>query len=175
MTRPRLIATAGLPGSGKSSLAEGLAQTLQIAVLSIDPIEAAMWRADIPKEITGIAAYQMAEAVAEENLKLGLSVIVDAVNPVEAARNMWVQLAERTHATLTFLECYCPDLSTHRQRIENRRRNIPGMAEISWERVQERRNEYEPWLHDRITLDTAQNTTDQLVQHVLEAFRQTEQ
>jgi adenylylsulfate kinase-like enzyme len=49
------------------------------------------------------------------------------------------------------------------------------MAEISWERVEERRNEYEPWLHDRITLDTAQNTTDQLVQHVLDAFRRTEQ
>lgn len=172
MAHPRLIVTAGLPGSGKSSVAEGLAQALQIAVLSIDPIEAAMWRADIPKEMTGIAAYQIAEAIAGENLKLGLSVIVDAVNPVEAARNMWVQLAERTDATLTFVECHCSDLSIHRQRIENRRRNIPGMAEISWERVEQRRNEYESWSHDRIALDTAHNTTEQLVQRVLEFLRQ---
>jgi predicted kinase len=175
MARPRLIVTAGLPGSGKSTLAKGLVQALQIPVLSIDPIEAAMWRADIPKEMTGIAAYQMAEAIAEENLKLGLSVIVDAVNPVEAARTMWVQLAERTDATLTFVECHCSDHAIHRERIENRRRNISGMAEISWERVEERCNEYEPWLHDRISLDTAHNTTEQLVQRVLEAFQQTQQ
>ncbi|WP_173508776.1 AAA family ATPase [Sinorhizobium psoraleae] len=90
MRQIRLIVTAGLPGSGKSIIAEGLARAIGAPVLSVDPIEAAMWRSDIPKYMTGIAAYEVAAAVAEENLKLGLTVIVDAVNPVEVARATWV-------------------------------------------------------------------------------------
>ncbi|WP_404963061.1 hypothetical protein [Streptomyces sp. 147326] len=36
---------AGLPGAGKSSVAEALGRELAAPVVSADPIEAAMWRA----------------------------------------------------------------------------------------------------------------------------------
>jgi len=163
----RLIVTAGLPGSGKSAVAEGLGRALRAPVVSVDPIEAAMWRSGIAKATTGIAAYVIAEAVAEENLKLGASVIVDAVNPVEIARAAWVRLAARQGALLTFVECRCSDPAVHRQRIDNRIRRIDGMPEITWERVEERRAEYEPWSMDRIVLDTAREAPDSLVQRVL--------
>ena len=167
MSLGRLIVMAGLPGSGKSSVAEGLAQAIRAPVLSIDPIEAAMWRSGIPKTQTGIAAYEIASAMAEENLKLGLTVIVDAVNPVEAARATWVRLAERRKASLTFIECHCPDVAIHRRRIERRVRNIGGMPEITWERVEQRRAEYEPWSMDRMTLDTAVESPEKLVERAL--------
>lgn len=167
MRQSRLIVTAGLPGSGKSSVAKWLARAIHAPVLSVDPIEAAMWRADIPKTMTGMAAYEIAAAVAEENLKLDLTVIVDAVNPVEAARATWVRVAERQKSSLIFVECYCSDTSIHRQRIENRVRGIVGMPEITWKRVEERRAEYEPWSMDRITLDTANETPESLVNSLL--------
>jgi hypothetical protein len=34
------------------------------------------------------------------------------------------------------------------------------MPEVTWERVEERRREYEPWADDRLVLDTAQSLDD---------------
>lgn len=168
MRETRLIVMAGLPGSGKSSVAEALGQLLDRAVLSVDPIEAAMWRSGIPQSMTGIAAYHVAEAIAEENLRLGLSVIIDAVNPVDAARDGWVGLAARREVGMMFVECECPDLGLHRDRITRRRRGIDGMAEITWDEVEARRREYQPWSHDRIVLDTTEASPDILARRVLE-------
>jgi predicted kinase len=78
----RLIVIAGLPGSGKSSVAEGLARALGVPILSVGPIEAAMWRGGIPKSMTRPAAHEVAEALAEDTLRLGLAVIADAVDPL---------------------------------------------------------------------------------------------
>ncbi|MGH3302729.1 MAG: AAA family ATPase [Streptosporangiaceae bacterium] len=38
---------AGLPGSGKSAVADDLARALSCAVLSVDQVAAALWRAGI--------------------------------------------------------------------------------------------------------------------------------
>jgi predicted kinase len=124
---------SGLPGSGKSTLAEKLAVALSLPVLSIDPIEAAMWRSGLPKEATGVAAYEVARALADEQLKLGLSVIIDAANVVETARETWRTLAAEHGMKPTMIECVCADATVHRQRIEGRVRDIPGMAEVTWE------------------------------------------
>jgi predicted kinase len=148
---------SGLPCSGKSTVAERLSAALSLPVISVDPIEAAMWNSGIPKEMTGIAAYAVVSAVAQEQLKLGLSVIVDAVNPVEIAREMWRSLAREQGAELLVIECVCSDTELHRKRVEARQRGIPGMAEVTWERVEERRAEYEPWQDERLVLDTAED------------------
>lgn len=110
--------------------------------------------------MTGIAAYEIARVVADENLRHGISVIVDAVNPVEAARERWRSLAREHGVALRIVECICSDARIHRRRIEQRARNIPGMAEIPWERVEERRREYEPWVDGRLVVDTAQDIED---------------
>lgn len=151
-----LVVMAGLPCSGKSTIAGRLATALALPVVSVDPIESAMWAGGIPRELTGVAAYVVSQAVAREQLRLGLSVIVDAVNPVEEAREMWRALVREQGATLRIVECVCSDLAAHRERVAARRRNIPGMDEVTWERVEERRRVYEPWTDDRLVLDTVQ-------------------
>ncbi len=171
MANTTLIVMAGLPGSGKSTVANELARRLTAPVLSIDPIEAAMWRSQISRQMTGIAAYEIAAAIAEENLKIGISVIIDAVNPVKAARSTWVQLSERQNVRLQFIECSCSDISVHRQRIEARVRNIPGMPEIPWSRVEERKAEYEQWDFDHVTFDTASMSPDAIVADLMQRFR----
>lgn len=91
-----LIAMVGLPGVGKSSVAEALGRKLNAPVVSVDPIEAAMWRAGVTRDQpTGLAAYVVAEAVADGVLGMDQTVIVDAVNAVEAARGQWRSLADR--------------------------------------------------------------------------------
>jgi predicted kinase len=153
--RKMLIVMAGLPGSGKSTVAARLSAALSLPVVSVDPVAAAMWAGGIPQEMTGGAAYAVVRAIAEEQLTLGLSVVVDAVNPTQTYRAVWRALASDQGADLAVIECFCSDAQVHRRRIAARRRGIPGMAEATWEVVEQRRREYEPWIDDRLVLDTA--------------------
>jgi predicted kinase len=121
---PILIVFSGLPGSGKSTMAQGLSRNMSAPVFSVDPIEAAMWRAGLAKAHTGFAAYEVAQALAEEHLRLRHSVIIDAVNPIEAPRTAWRKLSMKYRANLKIIECVCADQTVHRRRIEARVRNI---------------------------------------------------
>lgn len=146
---------AGLPAAGKSAVAEGLARALACAVLSVDPVEAAMWRAGVSRDQpTGLAAYVVAEALAAEQLALGHDVIVDAVNGVEPAREQWRRLADRTGSVLRFIEVRCSDEAEHRRRLEGRRRGINGFPEPTWESVQARRAGLDDWDDQRLVLDS---------------------
>jgi predicted kinase len=93
------------------------------------------------------------------SLRLGHSVIVDAVNPIEAPRQGWRNLAAKYRADLKIIECVCVNETTHRQRIEARIRNI------------ERRAEYEPWTDERLTLDTSDDPPEQLLADALNYVR----
>jgi predicted kinase len=172
MTSQKLIVVAGLPGSGKSTVAEALSGALSLPVFSIDPIEAAMWRSGLARADTGIAAYEVAIALAGEQLRLGHSVIVDAVNPIEAPRAAWRDLAATHRADLRIIECVCSDETVHRMRIEARVRNIAGMPEVTWARVLQRRAEYEPWTDQRLTLDTSIKTPERLLAAALDYLQE---
>ena len=163
MLSPKLIILAGLPGSGKSTLAEGLSRHFSMPLFSVDPIEAAMWRGGLPRDQTGIAAYEVAQALAEEHLRLGHSLLIDAVNPVEAPRAAWRNLAIKYRADLKIIECVRADEASHRRRIEARIRGIDGMAEITWARVEQRRAGYEAWSDARLTLDTSAQPPERLL------------
>ncbi|MGW9135208.1 AAA family ATPase [Streptomyces sp. NPDC055681] len=152
---PMLIVMSGLPGAGKSSVAEALGRKLAAPVVSVDPIEAAMWRAGVAgSQPTGLAAYVVAEAVAAGVLALGQTVIVDAVNAVEAAREQWRSLAERHGVSVVFIEVVCSDSVVHRRRLECRSRDIEGFVEPTWEVVERLREEFAPWADQRLVLDT---------------------
>ena len=136
-------------------MAEMLGRSLAAPVVSVDPIEAAMWRAGVARsEPTGLAAYIVAEAVADDVLALGQTVIVDAVNEVEPARGQWRSLAARRGVPLAFIEVVCSDRVIHRQRLEGRSRDIEGFVEPTWESVERRRAEFAPWADHRLVLDT---------------------
>jgi predicted kinase len=172
MTSPILIVLCGLPGSGKSTLADGLSRSLSAPVFSVDPIEAGMRRSGLAEVQTGLAAYFVAETLADEHLRLGHSVIIDAVNPVEAPRAAWRKLAAKYRVALKIIECICADETVHRRRIESRVRNIDGIRGITWAEVQEgRRSEYEAWTDPRLTLDTSTKSLRQLLAETLNYVR----
>ncbi|MCX5318170.1 ATP-binding protein [Streptomyces sp. NBC_00154] len=151
---PMLIVMSGLPGAGKSSVAEALGRKLAAPVVSVDPIEAAMWRAGVAgSQPTGLAAYVVAEAVADGVLALGQTVIVDAVNAVEAAREQWRSLADRHGVSVVFIEVVCSDPVVHRRRLEGRSRDLEGFVEPTWEAVERLREEFAPWADHRLVLD----------------------
>lgn len=160
MRVPMLIAMAGLPGAGKSTIAEVLAARLAATIVSVDPIESAILLAGIDSDQpTGLAAYLVAETLAEQVLMSGHSVIVDAVNAVEPARLQWRDLAARADVQLRVIEVACSDPDLHRERLEKRVRNLPHVEETSWRAVEQSLEDYQEWKGEcaelpRITLDT---------------------
>jgi predicted kinase len=157
-----LIVTAGLPGTGKSTIAEVIGNRIGAPVVSVDPIESAILSAGIdPDEPTGLAAYLVAETMAEAVLAGSGSVIVDAVNAVEPARDQWVKLAARQQVPIKFLEVVCSDAELHRSRLASRGRRLAHLAEPTWHAVEQSVDEWESWTGatgavPRITLDSVQ-------------------
>ena len=63
---PILILVSGLPGAGKSTLAEGLGRALGCPVFAKDWLEAALWRSGVRREQgSGWAGYELLTALAE--------------------------------------------------------------------------------------------------------------
>jgi predicted kinase len=162
-TTPLLIAMAGLPGTGKSTIAEIIGNRLSAPIISVDPIESAILHAGIDADQpTGLAAYLVAETMAEQVLVWGRTVIVDAVNAVEPARLQWRDLAERTGVELRIVEVVCSDQDVHRERLEKRVRNLPHVEEVTWFAVEQSLEDYQEWsgataLLPRVTVDSVQS------------------
>jgi predicted kinase len=149
-----LAVFAGLPGVGKSTLAARVAAELPAAVLAVDTVDFMLRRYEVSEPRPGFAAYGVVAGLAETQLEIGHHVIIDAVNPVRAARQLWVDLAERLQVPLRVVEVVCGDDNEHRRRVESRyaARDHDGIPD--WVRVLERQAEYEPYLGPRLVVDT---------------------
>ncbi|MBG0568138.1 AAA family ATPase [Actinoplanes aureus] len=149
-----LAVFAGLPGVGKSTLAAAVAAELPAAVLAVDTVDFTLQRYGVHETRPGYAAYGVVAALAEEQLKIGHHVIIDAVNPVKAARDLWIDLAERLAVPLRVVEVICGDDAEHRRRVEARYATRDHEGIPDWVRVLERQAEYEPYLGPRLVVDT---------------------
>lgn len=170
MSKPSLIVMSGLPGSGKSTIAERIAQRLKIPVFSVDPIESAIIKSGIARSFeTGLAAYLVADVLANEQLKLGTSVIIDAVNAEEEGKNIWRELAQRHGLALIVLDVFMSDRALHRQRLESRVRNLHGFSEVAWEAVEARQKAFTAWVEPTLRLDAANDVeanTDEALRYI---------
>jgi predicted kinase len=147
----------GLPGAGKSFLAEALARELGVPILSVVPIEAALRRAGVEQDQPiGLAAYIVADVLAREQLKVGSNVIVDAVNDAPEARVQWRDAAASATTELLFIEVICSKEDLHRRRLQARERDLDGMPEPSWDSVMARAAAFVDWDQRRLVLDSAQ-------------------
>ena len=152
----KIIVLSGLPSSGKSTIAEGIAAKLSIPLLSVDPIESAVIQAGTAKSFeAGLAAYLVARALAAEQLKAGNSVIIDAVNAEEEGKNIWRSLAKDFKLQLTVIETSLKDTDEHRRRVESRVRGMHGISEVTWDEVVERRKVYTEWKEPILKLDSS--------------------
>lgn len=145
-----LLIFGGLPAVGKTAIATGLARSTKAVHLRIDSIEQALRNSDVA--ISGPEGYVVAYAIAEDNLRLGRTVIADSVNPVEVTRAAWRNVAQRADTPCIEIEIVCSDQAEHRRRVESRKADIVGHRSPTWQQVCDR--EYEPWDAD-IVIDTA--------------------
>jgi predicted kinase len=165
---PMLIIFGGLPATGKTTIARDLARQLGATYLRIDTIEQAIRDSATATQPLNDEGYCVAYAVAEDNLRLGQTVIADSVNPLRLSRDAWIGVAHRAQARAAEVEVICSDPQLHRQRVETRSVDIPGVQPPTWEKVVAR--EYEPWEREHIVIDTAGRSAAESVEELREAL-----
>ena len=161
----RLVVLSGLPGTGKSTIARELARQLRAVWLRIDTIETAI--ADEATPITD-EGYRAAYAVAQDNLRLGLDVVADSVNPWMETRDAWRDAGLAAGAAVLEVEVVCSDAAAHRARVEGRTVDVPGLTPPTWQEVVER--DYRPWTRERLVIDTAGRDAPACVSEILAAL-----
>jgi predicted kinase len=162
-----LIVLSGLSGVGKTTISRALARALDAVHLRVDSIEQALRNDGWHVQAEG---YHVAHAIAEENARLGRTVIADCVNPWPLTRDEWRAVGERADVPTIDVEIVCSDAAEHRRRVESRGADIPGHRVPTWQEVIER--DYRPWDRERVVVDTARRSVDESVRLIVAVLRE---
>ena len=160
-----LIIFGGLPGAGKTTIARDLAQQIDATHVRIDSIEQALRQSGVSVVAHG---YRIGYAVAEDNLRLGHTVVADSVNPLLITRVAWRDVAKRAAVRAVEVEVICSDVAEHRRRVENRHADVEGLELPTWEEVLAR--DYQGWEGQHLVIDTARLTIGDAVKAIREAL-----
>lgn len=148
--RPGLLLVGGLPGTGKSTLARSLAQTLGAEVIRTDVVRKQL--AGIAPELSGkdlpglyspemtARTYGATLSQAEEALWQGRRVVVDATFSREEPRREFLNLADRLAVPVGLLLCEAPE-GLIRERLAARRGDA---SDADWEVYRQARELWEP-------------------------------
>ncbi len=134
--KPLLILMHGCSGTGKSYLAERLAQSINAIVvrssverqriyreLSLQGEQIDLYGADMDTR-----AYLKIAEITEILLRTGQTVILDATFLKQRIRRQFEQLATRYNCPLRIIHCEAPD-AVIRERLEQRRSENPGSSD----------------------------------------------
>lgn len=168
---PTLVVIGGLPATGKTTVARRVAAALGAAMVRVDTVETALARAagahaaaqrwELPP------GYAISYDLAADQLRAGLTVVAESVNPLRVTRDAWRAVGEEQGARVLEVELVCSDATLHRRRLETRVLDLPGLENPSWEQVTGR--ERDPWHRDHLELDTAVLSAEQAARRILDA------
>jgi predicted kinase len=164
--RSQVVFFTGLPGTGKSTLAEELARLTGTPAFAGDwlmgglkPAHRAI--AQLDREAYTAAWDSLLRTLVTRQLMFGQNAIVDD-QVSDDSLAPWQEMAARFSAPLFLVECVCSDAAVHRARIEGRVRGIPGWHEVGWDHVERMRAELPPLTADRLTVDAMRPAADNL-------------
>jgi predicted kinase len=137
-----LVIFSGLPGTGKSTLADHLARELRWPLLRID---------DVAGEVPPGADYRFWDekilvllTIAEAQLALGISVIADSVF-MGADRVHAQEIAQKHGVIFRPVYCFVSDEALWERRVNERVAALQHPSVATWEQIQHQRQWFAPW------------------------------
>jgi predicted kinase len=123
-----LVIFGGLPGVGKTTIAQELGRQIGAMHVRIDSIEQAIRDCTpiVPPPLDE-AGYRVGYTIARDNLRIGRTVVADSVNPLLITRDAWLSVGQSAQVDTIEIEVICSDFREHRSRVERRLQDISGL------------------------------------------------
>ena len=161
---PSLVIFSGLPGTGKSTLANQLARQLNWPLLCIDDVIG-----EVP-ENAGIAFWDSKVAIllrlTEVQLELGLSVVVDSVF-MNMDRNHAQELARKYQARFLPIYVFISDDKIWEERVTARFKELNNKDVATWEQILHQSEHFRAWEPDTALFVDSLNPVDQNYETIL--------
>jgi len=157
--KAKLVLVAGLPGSGKSYFARHLAQELSARYISSDQTRKSMGLSGHYDEKSKQKVYDRLYHLADEALKEGRSVIVDATFHRKERRKAFEELAKQ-HKALFLLVLIKADEALIRERLEKPRPDSEAGFEV-YEKIKREFEDIEP---DHLFIASGKNNLAAMLQ-----------
>jgi predicted kinase len=158
----KLILLSGLPGCGKTRLAQSFAKQLNIPLFAKDRFQSFLRQQEFTGR-SGVEGYLMMLEMAGQQLSLNVSVILDGVFPLPGFREQAEQIANEHGAVSLPILCHCSDETLWKQRMQNRDQYVPHWSPVDWDEVERIRPTFTPWGEKKaLFLDAAQPFEDNL-------------
>jgi predicted kinase len=162
--QPTLVIFSGLPGTGKSILADRLARDLHWPILRID---------NIAGEVPAGADYRFWDGkilvllnLVEAQLELGINVIADSVF-MGKDRVHAQEIAFKHNALFRPIYCFVSDEKLWERRVTERYHELGNPEVATWERIQHQRQWFVPWQENTALFVDAVNPAEQNYSGVL--------
>jgi predicted kinase len=156
VAEPVVILFVGLPGTGKSTLAEAVARRVGVPAFAGDWLLGALVPhgvlSGLDRQTYGRVYADLLSTLVTRQVALGQSAVVDCLVG-DGVLDRWRRTAGEHGAGLRVVHCVCTDLELHRRRVTGRRRGIPGWHEIDWDHVQRMRQEFPPPRSPTLAID----------------------
>jgi predicted kinase len=164
-TQHTLVIFSGLPGTGKSTLADRLARKLRWPLLRIDDVIG-----DVPED-AGIAFWDSRVKIlldlVDTQLALGLDVVADSVF-MNMDRHHAQELARKYHARFLPIHVFVSDDKIWEERVTARYNELNDNKVATWERVQHQREHFREWEPQTALFIDSINPVDQNFMKVLD-------
>jgi hypothetical protein len=175
-TRPTIWVICGLPASGKSTIAGELAKILKAVVLRSDVVRKELFGLDAEKpqieafeegiysKEASSHTYAKLLLLAQEEVKKGGSVILDATYTSEHQRDGVLCLAKDMDANIIFVECMAP-YQTLKKRLIEREASV-AISDARLQHLKQFRAQFEPLAEIRDELHIRVDTNMPLNQSI---------
>ena len=151
----------GFPGTGKSTIARAIAAALHAPLIDRDILrqKAVDLFGNLPQ--IGRFSYELMFALVEEQLRLGLSVIVDTPLTYRTTYEQAKELARSFQTPMLVVHCQClPEVQ--RRRLEGRKGKVSEFQITSWEEWMQWKPRFENFDDGGCVIDTSNPLDDSL-------------
>ena len=170
--RPVMVATIGLPGSGKSYFSRRLASQVPLLVLESDYLRKVLFSDPSHTTAESTRLFDACHALIADLLNQGKSVLLDATNLIEGHREHLYYIAEQAGVKLVLVQLKAsPEVVYERLRVRSERTDPEDRSRADWRVHQKMASTTDPIRRNHFVVDTSGDITPAIALVVREIRR----